>query len=196
MAPTMYRSSYQPMRSLTTLALTLLGLLFHKVSAQFDYTGKIDVEAVKYTGLNGTALQGYMSMPSGTKAAAGSLPAVIIIPDWDGVNEYEQLRATLVAQEWGYVGFAADIYGADKQQVEDDERGMLAGMYRGDPDLFMSRIENAIAVVKNMTEVDDERVALVGYCFGGTGKSGLVAHELRSISLKISLSRQLCFNLG
>jgi dienelactone hydrolase len=132
------------------------------------------VTAVNYTGVNNTALQGYVSMPNASSSNNNTsrLPAVIIIPDWDGVNEYEQVRATMVAQEWGYVGFAADVYGAEYHQVEGDMRGQMAGLYRDNPELFASRIQNAIAVVQNMTEVDPERIALVGYCLGGTGTLG------------------------
>lgn len=83
--------------------------------------------------------------------------------DWDGVNEYEHVRATMIAKEWGMVGFAADIYGADLQFVEDfSERGQLATFYRSNPDVFGSRINTAIEFVKSMPEVNSERVALFG----------------------------------
>ena len=88
----------------------------------------------------------------------------------DGVNFYEQQRATLMAQELGYVGFAADIYGMDKHEVLDlEERSALAGLYRGNATLFASRIQSAIDQVKSLDEVDSENVAAIGYCFGGTG---------------------------
>ena len=76
----------------------------------------------------------------------------------------------MIAQEWGYVGFAADIYGADNQFVENiTERGELATYYRSNPDVFGSRIRTAIEFVKAHPKVDPEKVALFGYCFGGTG---------------------------
>jgi dienelactone hydrolase len=88
----------------------------------------------------------------------------------DGVNFYEQQRATMIAQELGYVGFAADIYGMDKHEVSDiEERSTLAGLYRENATLFFSRIEAAIQQVKTLDEVDSDNVAAIGYCFGGTG---------------------------
>ena len=33
--------------------------------------------------------------------------------DWDGVNLYEQQRATKVAEDLGWASFAADIYGRE-----------------------------------------------------------------------------------
>jgi dienelactone hydrolase len=122
-----------------------------------------DVIAVNYTD-DGFQLQGYLSLPAVTPA-----PAVVIIPDWDGVNFYEQQRATMIAKELGYVGFAADIYGADKHEVEDiDERKALATHYRSNSTLFTSRIKAAVDTVKDLSEVDSGNVAVIGYCFGGT----------------------------
>ena len=73
-----------------------------------------------------------------------------------------------VAEELGYVGFAADIYGKEFLEVENTTvRGQLAGLYRGDPDLFTGRIQAAIDLVQGMPEVDPENIALAGYCFGG-----------------------------
>eukprot|EP00549_Striatella_unipunctata_P025574 CAMPEP_0118725752 /NCGR_PEP_ID=MMETSP0800-20121206/33314_1 /TAXON_ID=210618 ORGANISM="Striatella unipunctata, Strain CCMP2910" /NCGR_SAMPLE_ID=MMETSP0800 /ASSEMBLY_ACC=CAM_ASM_000638 /LENGTH=1077 /DNA_ID=CAMNT_0006634485 /DNA_START=1 /DNA_END=3234 /DNA_ORIENTATION=+ len=124
----------------------------------------LDVTAVNYTGVDGTSLTGYISFPEATPS-----PAVIIIPDWDGVNEYEKERATLLA-DLGYVAFAADIYGSDLQEGLDfSTRIQQAGLYRGDPALFIQRIQTAIDVVKSYPEVDSSSIALVGYCFGGTG---------------------------
>jgi dienelactone hydrolase len=48
-------------------------------------------------------------------------------------------------------------------------RGTLAGNYRNDPELFASRIQAAVDYVKSLPEVDSSRVAIAGYCFGGTG---------------------------
>lgn len=131
-----------------------------------------DVTAVNYTD-DGFQLQGYLSLPDVMPA-----PAVVILPDWDGVNFYEQQRATMIAQELGYVGFAADIYGADKHVVEDiDERIALATLYRSNSTLFSSRINAAIETVKSLNEVDSDNVAVIGYCFGGTFYLGVSSVE-------------------
>ena len=82
---------------------------------------------------------------------------------------YEAGRATLLAKE-GYVGFAADIYGSDLQQVEDfQERIALVTEYRTNYTLFVSRIQAAVDLVAAHELVDPEKVVLIGYCFGGTG---------------------------
>jgi dienelactone hydrolase len=90
--------------------------------------------------------------------------------DWDGVNYYEQQRATLIAEDLQFVAFAADIYGADLHNVSNMTlRRELADLYRSNATLFTNRIQAAINVVKDLENVDAERIALIGYCFGGTG---------------------------
>ncbi|CAJ1965305.1 unnamed protein product [Cylindrotheca closterium] len=112
------------------------------------------------------ALLGHLAVPEGN----GTYPAIVIIPDWDGVNEYEQIRATYVMEQWGMVAFAADIYGEDFQTVPNiTERRDLANFYRSNPDVFGSRISTAIQYVKDLPSVDETMVSVFGYCFGGTG---------------------------
>jgi dienelactone hydrolase len=89
--------------------------------------------------------------------------------DWDGVNLYEKERATLLSS-LGYAAFAADIYGADLQSnLTTDMKIQYATMYRSNMTLFVQRIERAISQVKTIDNVDTENIAVIGYCFGGTG---------------------------
>jgi dienelactone hydrolase len=129
---------------------------------------EINVTAIDYMGSDGQELTGHLAMPG--PEWQRPLPAVVVFPDWDGVNDYEKERAYALAQE-GYVAFAADIYGSDKQFVEDiDERIEEVTKYRTDPDLYVSRMQDAIDQVKELTDdVDANEIAIIGYCFGGSG---------------------------
>jgi dienelactone hydrolase len=144
--------------------LEAFGLLEY-TSAQPD---EISVTPVNYTGDDGQALTGFLAMPGDEWKRP--LPAVVIFPDWDGNNQYEKERATALAAE-GYVAFAGDIYGSDKLEVEDmNERIELVTLYASNPELYVSRMQNAIDQVKNMTaDVNSEEIAIIGYCFGGSG---------------------------
>lgn len=73
--------------------------------------------------------------------------------------------------ELGYVAFAADIYGADLQNdLSQDVRIEQSTLYRAtNVSLFVSRMQTAIDLVKSYDFVDSENVAMIGYCFGGTG---------------------------
>ena len=89
---------------------------------------------------------------------------------WNGVNRHENQRATMIAEEWGYVGFAADVYGVGFHDVVDvEERTKLGRTYRANPSLFMRRIQLAIEEVKGMDNVIKDKIGVIGYCFGGTG---------------------------
>jgi dienelactone hydrolase len=129
---------------------------------------EVYVTAVNYTGSDGQALTGHLALPG--PEWLRPLPAVVVFPDWDGVNDYEKERAYALAQK-GYVSFAADIYGSDKQYVENvDERIKELTIYLEDPDLYVSRMQNAIDQVKALTDdVDANEIAIIGYCFGGSG---------------------------
>jgi dienelactone hydrolase len=62
------------------------------------------------------------------------------------------------------------FYGADLQSnLTIEERMELTGLYRGNMTLFVQRIERAIEEVKTFYLVDVSNIAVIGYCFGGTG---------------------------
>lgn len=147
---------------------------YHFVNEAFGITAyektqpdAASVTPVNYTGVDGAALRGYLAMPA--DGWQRPLPAVIIVPDWDGVNTYEQERATALA-ELGYVAFAADIFGADLQEDLDIPlRIELVTNYSTNPDLYVSRIQSAIDQVKMLdSDVAIDEIAIIGYCFGGS----------------------------
>lgn len=125
-----------------------------------------NVTAVNYTDAydGNFSLMGYVSIPEA--AADARVPAVVIIPDNSDVDEYEQVRATMIAETFGWVGFAADIYGND---VDPDNARAESRKYRANNTLFTGRIQAAVDLVRQHPAVDPERVAIIGYCFGGTG---------------------------
>lgn len=128
-----------------------------------------DVMEVEYED-DGFSLTGYLAIPP--EAEMGETPAVVIVPDWDGVSGpdgYEAHRATMLANE-GYIGFAADIYGSNMTQVADfEDRIAQVTLYRTDYELFVSRIQAAVDLLKGHELVDPEKILMIGYCFGGTG---------------------------
>lgn len=104
------------MKWLSTAALLLSGAAAAAPSAPSAAGGPdspIDVAARNYTDAEGALLQGYLSVPkrSGGDEDAPRYPAVIILHDADGPDDYEQQRATILASDHGWVGFAADVFG-------------------------------------------------------------------------------------
>ena len=60
--------------------------------------------------VDGKAYEGYVSAP--TKSA----PLVLIVHDWDGMNEYEMKRAQML-NDMGYAVFAVDLFGKGVKPV-------------------------------------------------------------------------------
>ncbi|MFM9873367.1 MAG: dienelactone hydrolase family protein [Fimbriimonadaceae bacterium] len=110
------------------------------------------------------ALQGYVSKPDKDMVA----PGVLIVHQWGGLTEYEKMRADMIARELGYVAFAVDIYGKGNRPLG-NERGQFAGKYKGDRALFRSRLNAGLAALRATPGVDKNKIAVIGYCFGGTG---------------------------
>jgi dienelactone hydrolase len=96
---------------------------------------------------------------------SGKRPAVFMIHDKWGMSENTQKQA----QQWaklGYVVFAADIYGVVPQT--DPETGQQTAIYRADRALMKARTQAGFDVLLKNEMVDPAKVAMIGYCFGGT----------------------------
>jgi dienelactone hydrolase len=107
--------------------------------------------------------------------------------DANGVNDYEQLRAVMIAEEFGFVGFAADIYGIDLHNVTDRaQRDELLDLYRLNATLYTERIQAAIDLVASFETVDADNIAIIGYCFGGTGVLTYSLSGLDSVKAAVS----------
>lgn len=116
----------------------------------------------------GEAMEGFLAWDNSTADPRGG---VLIVPDWDGVGEYEMWRARMLAQ-MGYVAMVADIYGADIDQgpqLPFAQRGPLVGKYVGNATLYRSRVISALEMLRNADYVDADNLVAIGYCFGGSG---------------------------
>ena len=112
-----------------------------------------------------TKLAGYVAQPAGAK---GKNPGVVVIHQWMGLTDHERQVSDDLAK-LGYVALAADIYGDGVQPKDTGEAGKLAGSYKGDRALYRRRIAAAIDALKAQKGVDGSRIAVIGFCFGGTG---------------------------
>jgi len=140
-------------------ALLILFTLLLPVMAN----AQIDAKTVDYKE-GATALEGYMATKKGVE---GKQPGVLVIPDWMGVKDpYKKIADRLA--EMGYVAFTADVYGKGVRPSNAQEAGALAGKYKSDRKLLRQRVQAALAELKKNPNVDPNRIAVIGYCFGGT----------------------------
>jgi len=112
-----------------------------------------------------TALAGYVARPVQAKA---SQPGVVIIHQWMGLTAHERKVAEVLGG-LGYGALAADIHAEGGTPKIAQEAGGLAGLYKGDRGLYRRRIAVAIETLKAQAGVDPQRLAVIGFCFGGTG---------------------------
>jgi dienelactone hydrolase len=68
----------------------------------------------------------------------------------------------------GYVAFAADIYGQEVRPVDMKGASELAGKYKSDRALMRERAQAALETLSSNRQVDKNKIAAIGFCFGGT----------------------------
>lgn len=117
---------------------------------------------ITYQDSTGQTLIGYFVCPSN----AEPLPAVLVCHEWWGRNEYPERRARELA-EAGYAAFALDMYG-DKKQATDPQTANAYMMETfAESNLIVDRANAALAVLQQQPEVDAQRIAAIGFCYGG-----------------------------
>lgn len=123
---------------------------------------KIEGKEVTYTAEEAT-LKGYLAWDPALK---GKLPGVLVVHEWWGHNEYVRNRARMLA-ELGYVAFALDMYGNGVQARHPEEAASFAAMVNNNQGVAATRFNAALDVLKKQPNVDSNRLAAIGYCFGG-----------------------------
>lgn len=117
-------------------------------------------------------LEGYLVYESGSEKR----PGVLVCHEWKGHGPYARRRAEQVAR-LGYVAFALDTYGKGVTAKDHVEAAKMAGVYKGDRALMRGRVKAGYDVLASQAVCDASRIAVMGYCFGGTcslelGRSG------------------------
>ncbi len=130
--------------------------------AAVNAMAQFKLEPVEYK-QGDTVLDGYIAYDA---AAKGLRPGVVIVHDWMGVSDYVKMRAEQLVK-LGYVAFVADIYGKGVRPKNYQEASQQAGKYRADRGLLRARAQAAVDELKKRSFVDPNRVAAMGYCFGG-----------------------------
>ncbi len=126
--------------------------------------GEIVTREIEYTH-GDTRLKGILAYDD---AIEGQRPGVVVVHEWWGRNDYVVRRARELA-ELGYAAFAIDMYGDGRTTNDPQQAGEWASQYRGENgELGRQRALAGIETLRAQPEVDNQKIAIMGYCFGGT----------------------------
>ncbi len=149
-----------------TFIISLLMLCCLPFTASAAVTGS----EVTYSA-GGVEMKGYLAHDD---AVEGKRPGILVVHEWWGHNEYARKRARQLA-EMGYTALAVDMYGDGRQADHPENAQKFAMAVMSDLDAASARFDAAMEVLKKHPATDPEKIAAIGYCFGG----GVVLHMAR-----------------
>jgi len=147
------------MRRLVLLAALCLAAAAPLRAAEETVTFKSGEEAVS----------AFAATPEGK----GPFPAVIVIHEWWGLDDWVKARARDLAKE-GYVALAVDLY---RGKVTDKQEEAHQYMMGTSPDRALRDLEAAFAYLEARKDVKKERIGSIGWCMGGRYSLALAVAE-------------------
>jgi carboxymethylenebutenolidase len=98
-----------------------------------------------------------------TPAGKGPFPAIVVIHEWWGLNDWVKQQASQLADQ-GYVTLAIDLY---RGKVADNP-GTAHELARGVPeDRALRDLHAAVEFLQSQPNVKKDRIASIGWCMGG-----------------------------
>lgn len=154
-------------RHIATSYLSACLLLLGTATAQAE----IKTQVLEYNA-GPTRMSGYLAYDD---AVGAPRPGVLVVHEWWGHNDYARKRAEMLAG-LGYVALALDMYGDGKVAEHPDNAMAFMQSVTADMPEAERRFDAAREVLQRQPNVDRERIAALGYCFGGA----MVLHMARS----------------
>jgi dienelactone hydrolase len=122
----------------------------------------ITTREIEYTAPDGQRLIGYFATPTTDQPVAG----VIVAPEWWGRNEYTEQRARELA-EHGFAALAIDMYGDKRVTTEVPQASAWMNQTFEQADTIVNRAQAGLATLAAQPEVNTEKLAAIGFCYGG-----------------------------
>jgi dienelactone hydrolase len=113
---------------------------------------------------DGARLVGHLCVDD---SKSGKRPGVLVAPEGGGLVDLTKSIARRLA-EAGYAAFAMDYYGDGKQLADRNEVMPRINAFMAEPSTIRARAAEALRVLASQPETDSDRLAAIGYCFGGT----------------------------
>jgi carboxymethylenebutenolidase len=102
---------------------------------------------------------GYLAEPGGK----GKHPAIIVIQEWWGLNDWIKENADRFAKD-GYVALAPDLYRGKSTSDPNEAHELMRGLPE---DRAMADLKGAFKYLESRKDVDAQRIAVIGWCMGG-----------------------------
>ena len=99
-------------------------------------------------------------------ASPGPAPTVLVFHAWDGRGEAMDSMARRVA-DLGWNAFAVDLYGSGRTGKTTEECQALMNPLVGDRAGLRTLLLDTVTAAAALPEVDGDRMAAIGFCFGG-----------------------------
>jgi len=115
---------------------------------------------IAYGEVDNKNIHGYLSVPAG---ATGSLPALIVIHEWWGLNDNVRATSERLAAE-GYVTLAIDLYGDEVAETPKEAMVLMQNLTKN-PDLAIQNLTQAYTYLS--VAAGAPKVGVVGWCLGG-----------------------------
>ena len=113
---------------------------------------------------DGARLVGYLAVDD---SRPGKRPGVLVAPEGGGLVDLTKAIARRLA-EAGYAAFAMDYYGDGKPLADMNDVMPRITAFMADPTTIRARAAEALAVLARQPECEANKLAAIGYCFGGT----------------------------
>ena len=133
-------------------------LLFIWCSAALLPAAAANTQTVGYKSGDET-VSGYVALPEG----GGKHPAIIVIHEWWGLNDWVKDQAQKYAAQ-GYVALAVDLYRGKVGATPDEAHILMRGL---PDDRGLRDLEAAFAYLASRPDVDASKIGSVGWCMGG-----------------------------
>jgi carboxymethylenebutenolidase len=132
----------------------------------------VAAEEVAYAQIDEETVTGYLAAPAspdsvltarGRDPASASLPGVVVVHEWWGLNDNIRTATRRLAGE-GYRALAVDLYGDSTAQTPDRAQALMQAA-TSNTDRLMRNLRGAHEYLRSDTGA--ARVAVMGWCFGG-----------------------------
>jgi len=134
------------------ITLTSAALIYHRAQPA------VKTQLVQYQSGDET-VTGYITFPEGQ----GPFPAVILIHEWWGLNDWMKANAKKFADQ-GYLALAIDLYRGELPTDQDAAHELMRGLPE---DRAARDVQAAFAYLVSRPEVKHNKIGAIGWCMGG-----------------------------